>query len=254
MKLSKKNIAIKEKYDKRINEFFESLRAVINERDYSIYNEIKGFYPGNVPKLFRPDPDAPNHPCCDHKRVFIDEDGNKVYESHPYGAGMNELKELIGWCEERGLTFTISGFSTWNPMNTIKIQFHETSVSNELERLRKLKARDFKNEIHNMLGITDEYFKTEVRDVQRAYFTIYSKIHKSPDVNVAVLVSFKFSDSLKELAMKEFIEEPHKKIVLLTVLEIINGITINDKLKELDYVTLRNIVQDGIIMRGYNNE
>lgn len=235
MKLSKKNIAIKEKYDKRMDEINKMLRALVNEPDYQDYHRIQGFYPDNIPKPFKRDPDSGNHPCCDHKRVFTDEDGNKIYESHPYGVGMKKLKGLIEWCEERGLTFTIDAYSTWNPMNTVRIQFHTTPIFDELERLKRLKGTEFKIEMSNMLGITDEYLKTATKDTQRAYFTTYVKMHKSPDLNTAVLVSFKFDESLKKIVMKDFMRNPNKKVILLTVLEIINGVTIDDKIKELDF-------------------
>ena len=81
--------------------------------------EELGFYPNNLPKMFE------THPCKDHPRFYKGISQPMIYESHPYSASMEELKELINWCEERNLEFRIDGYSPWYPMNTVRITIYE---------------------------------------------------------------------------------------------------------------------------------
>ena len=78
-----------------------------------------GFYPDKVPKIFD------NHPCKDHQRFYKGRSQPMIYESHPYSVSMKDIKDLIDWCEENGLEFSIDGYSPWFPMNTIRISLYK---------------------------------------------------------------------------------------------------------------------------------
>lgn len=104
------------------NKELEDLHALADYiRAWSTLRSQKelGFYPNNLPKMFE------THPCKDHPRFYKGISQPMIYESHPYSASMEELKELINWCEERNLEFRIDGYSPWYPMNTVRITIYE---------------------------------------------------------------------------------------------------------------------------------
>lgn len=61
-----------------------------------------------------------NIPCMDHTRN-IDYLGEHVLISEPYDSNMDEIKNLIGFCEKRNLTFKITGDSVHLPGSTFRI-------------------------------------------------------------------------------------------------------------------------------------
>ena len=59
-------------------------------------------------------------PCADHTR-YIMLDGGCACVIEPYQKTMQNIEELIGFCKDRGLTFTIDGESSHFPGGCIRI-------------------------------------------------------------------------------------------------------------------------------------
>jgi hypothetical protein len=50
-------------------------------------------------------------PCADH--VYVRSNGNLI--SEPYNVSMTDMRDLISFCEENGLEFSISGDAIHHP-------------------------------------------------------------------------------------------------------------------------------------------
>jgi len=100
-----------------------------------------------------------NIPCIDHIKFGRNEE-EIVLVSEPYDISMNEIKELIKFCEVRGLEFTIWGDSIHYPGNTFGIcidcdknhknknhQFWITKIKSILEKEEKEEVDKYNNEI-----------------------------------------------------------------------------------------------------------
>ncbi len=66
-----------------------------------------------------------NPPCYDHGRVRNNDDGSKTVILEPYDATQNEIEELIAFCKENNLYFSIDGLSAHFPGRTIRILIKE---------------------------------------------------------------------------------------------------------------------------------
>jgi len=64
----------------------------------------------------------------DHSSGIKLYDDRKAVMTEPYGLGMREMKELVNFCEEHGLDFSIDGESTHFPGRTFRVLIFEREV------------------------------------------------------------------------------------------------------------------------------
>lgn len=97
---------------------------------YGTYVAEKDVWPGYCNKFF-PQwycdtlmKEFVNIPCMDHARVVkFENGGSPQIISEPYNSTMADMKELIQFCEQRGLDFQIDGDSAHFPGRCYRIIF-----------------------------------------------------------------------------------------------------------------------------------
>ena len=85
----------------------------------------------------------------DHTR----HDGDN-FIAEPYQMGFKDLKNLISFCEESGITFYITGGSEWNPPSTIKIVY-SLDIAKNTEKIRQVLENNKVKIIQGMTQITN---------------------------------------------------------------------------------------------------
>ena len=63
-------------------------------------------------------------PCADHTR-YVKIDGKCACVTEPYRQNMEDIEELIAFCKERNMTFTIDGESSHFPGGCLRIVVRE---------------------------------------------------------------------------------------------------------------------------------
>jgi hypothetical protein len=97
-----------------------------------------------------------NIPCTDHIKFGINEE-ETVLVNEPYNVHMKEIKELIKFCEIRGLEFTIWGDSIHYPGNTFGICIYcKDDYKNKghqfwIDKIKSILEKEEMNECNNKI-------------------------------------------------------------------------------------------------------
>lgn len=103
-----------------------------------------------------------------------------------------------------------------------------------LEEVRDMKTQRFKRWVRNRIGNIDD-IELVIRNANNVriptYCDAYNEFKFNPELKTVVVIAHSFSERVKELVYQLRIREPEKQIILLSAEEILDGVTVQDKIE-----------------------